>query len=112
MRCPQYDTENHFWKKFDNLLKKQEAVLQRIEDFDVAKKTSEKAIHRPLDTLVTGNSPDKKISDVDSFLSSSSPTIIDSIPIYSLTTQESSSTTSNDNNVARRNLESSDSEES
>jgi len=67
-------------------LKKQEAVLQRIEEFNVAKKPSENSIPHPLDTFITGNSPDKKISGVDSFVSSSLPTIIDSIPIYSLTT--------------------------
>ena len=67
-------------------MKKQEAVLQRIEEFNVTKKPSENAIPYPLETLVTGNLPDKKISDVYSFLSSSSSTIIDSIKIYSLTT--------------------------
>ena len=112
MRCPRYDIENLFWKKVDNLLKKQEVVLQQIEEFNVAKKSSSNAIPHPLDTSITENSPDKKISDVDSFLSSSFPTIIDSILIYSLITQEAAATTSNDKNVARRNLESSDSEES
>jgi len=112
LRCPQYDTTNIFWKKVNKLSEKQEAVLQQIEELNVAKKPSENDIPHPLDTFVTGNSPDKKISDVDSFVSSSSPTIIDPIPIYSLTTQEAAATTSNNNNVAQRNLESSDSEES
>ena len=87
-------------------------MLQRIEEFNVSKKPSKNGIPHPLDTFVTGNSLYKNISDVYSFVSSSSPTIIDSIPIYSLTTQEAAATTSNNNNVARRNLESSDSEES
>lgn len=113
LRCPQYDTENIFWKKVNNLLKKEEeAVLQRIEDFSVAKKPSKNAIPHFLDTLVTGNLSDKKISDIDSFISSSSPTIIDGIPIYIFLTQEATAMTSTDNNVTRRNLESSDTEES